>query len=573
MLTKLYAIIAKSNSRKAACSKLWQFFQSIIALMTQYSGHLKHCKKALKKLSEVNPKEERSCSECEKTFTLSKDLKRHNLEYHSSIPHPGRSSRTIDAGRASEGIGAISHKWTDIEPLQSHERMQKEEPLSSTEITEAVEAIACLQKHSIPRGMEADEKEHIKENAVKSAGERKSTEEANSRSFGSEETAKTKFLTNFKSRFADDNCCASSYLGQQRKAESNTCSKETSTKSIAPSSLPIKSDIFKTSALEIQRQCSKIRRARSMDSPIETKSRSGPHKIRYDSSEILATEPSIAKESDTNSRIKVTAIAKLRSYRSFDLNTFDAETDPTRNLDYEDVYPSSTLQADKIHLIKTDLSRLSSKSTPTLSQTFAPATDDETHQTNLVDKDAPAPQRAHRLLDEISPRSSYFEFFGSSDDVEGSSEYNSSRPNSTIHNECVNGAVSSALSVVQQALVDCAMVELNSIHLQEGYFRNRTNGGSSSGNIPTDQLHRLSSNGESNSGESRGSGHGHSSNGFNENNEESPGRNREVLGASSLRILDSRRLFACPFFKRNPDKHRRYKSCSGPGWKDIHRLK
>lgn len=31
--------------------------------------------------------------------------------------------------------------------------------------------------------------------------------------------------------------------------------------------------------------------------------------------------------------------------------------------------------------------------------------------------------------------------------------------------------------------------------------------------------------------------------------------------------------FACPFFKRNPTNHRAWRSCAGPGWDTIHRVK
>lgn len=31
--------------------------------------------------------------------------------------------------------------------------------------------------------------------------------------------------------------------------------------------------------------------------------------------------------------------------------------------------------------------------------------------------------------------------------------------------------------------------------------------------------------------------------------------------------------FACPFFKRKPEKHRKWRSCAGPGWKSVHRVK
>ena len=33
------------------------------------------------------------------------------------------------------------------------------------------------------------------------------------------------------------------------------------------------------------------------------------------------------------------------------------------------------------------------------------------------------------------------------------------------------------------------------------------------------------------------------------------------------------KLFACPFFKRNPHRYKRCRSCPGPGWVSVHRLK
>jgi hypothetical protein len=33
------------------------------------------------------------------------------------------------------------------------------------------------------------------------------------------------------------------------------------------------------------------------------------------------------------------------------------------------------------------------------------------------------------------------------------------------------------------------------------------------------------------------------------------------------------RKFACPYFKRNPKKYRKWTSCPGPGWDEVHRVK
>jgi hypothetical protein len=51
-----------------------------------------------------------------------------------------------------------------------------------------------------------------------------------------------------------------------------------------------------------------------------------------------------------------------------------------------------------------------------------------------------------------------------------------------------------------------------------------------------------------------------------------PNKRRQLTGVYSLPPLVDRK-FACPFFKRHPDKHRKWRSCSGPGWDTIHRLK
>lgn len=36
---------------------------------------------------------------------------------------------------------------------------------------------------------------------------------------------------------------------------------------------------------------------------------------------------------------------------------------------------------------------------------------------------------------------------------------------------------------------------------------------------------------------------------------------------------DDRKRFACPFFKYNPERFKEHRSCCGPGWLEIHRLK
>ncbi|KAK4235744.1 hypothetical protein C8A03DRAFT_17557 [Achaetomium macrosporum] len=54
------------------------------------------------------------------------------------------------------------------------------------------------------------------------------------------------------------------------------------------------------------------------------------------------------------------------------------------------------------------------------------------------------------------------------------------------------------------------------------------------------------------------------------------GRRKKAKRGSSAagvagRILSAK--FACPYFKRNPKKYRKWTSCPGPGWDEVHRVK
>jgi hypothetical protein len=50
--------------------------------------------------------------------------------------------------------------------------------------------------------------------------------------------------------------------------------------------------------------------------------------------------------------------------------------------------------------------------------------------------------------------------------------------------------------------------------------------------------------------------------------------NERKKRAPANRVLRSGgRYFACPFFQRDPEKYSQCRSCPGPGWKTVHRLK
>lgn len=54
-----------------------------------------------------------------------------------------------------------------------------------------------------------------------------------------------------------------------------------------------------------------------------------------------------------------------------------------------------------------------------------------------------------------------------------------------------------------------------------------------------------------------------------EGEEEQPRKKRP----DSAPVDDPKRKLACPFYRRNPERHKRHRSCAGPGWSTIHRLK
>jgi hypothetical protein len=51
------------------------------------------------------------------------------------------------------------------------------------------------------------------------------------------------------------------------------------------------------------------------------------------------------------------------------------------------------------------------------------------------------------------------------------------------------------------------------------------------------------------------------------------GRRRRGKQAEKAEVGGSTMKFACPYFQRNPKKYRKWTSCPGPGWEEVHRVK
>ena len=68
-----------------------------------------------------------------------------------------------------------------------------------------------------------------------------------------------------------------------------------------------------------------------------------------------------------------------------------------------------------------------------------------------------------------------------------------------------------------------------------------------------------------------GAGSKHNHNGGNEpndddNEDEAPPKGKKTKGVAVQRL-------ACPFYKRNPEKYKSERTCSGPGWRDVAKVK
>lgn len=54
--------------------------------------------------------------------------------------------------------------------------------------------------------------------------------------------------------------------------------------------------------------------------------------------------------------------------------------------------------------------------------------------------------------------------------------------------------------------------------------------------------------------------------------DDDPNKRRRMVSVSA-NLPPRMRKFACPYYRRNSDRHRKWRSCFGPGWDSIHRVK
>jgi hypothetical protein len=133
-----------------------------------------------------------------------------------------------------------------------------------------------------------------------------------------------------------------------------------------------------------------------------------------------------------------------------------------------------------------------------------------------------------------------------------------------------------ALANIRRDVVKLVVQELNGIstHAHESNAYGNTAGGQ----LPTQGMPTAGPSGENggsfggNAGANKRGARDRGEDNHEDREEGDPGKRRKLnTGAIHSSILRSR--FACPFYKRNPDNHQRWRSCRGPGWEEVRRVK
>lgn len=150
-----------------------------------------------------------------------------------------------------------------------------------------------------------------------------------------------------------------------------------------------------------------------------------------------------------------------------------------------------------------------------------------------------------------------------------------SRPNSerlSSESGSDSSLVSPLLDAQRRQMVDRLMAEFRDLLNQTIRARGRPSGEGSPGASPSASQGPRQNN-------SQGS-HGNRNQGWSRNqslsdNGEADGDGKSGEGSSAAGAPEVRlgRKFACPYFKREPRKHRKHRSCVGPGWTTVHRVK
>jgi len=133
------------------------------------------------------------------------------------------------------------------------------------------------------------------------------------------------------------------------------------------------------------------------------------------------------------------------------------------------------------------------------------------------------------------------------------------------------GLLSPVLGLARRRIIDRLMSEIHALLDQHIEFRSRSGSTESSHSQAPSPFLPDQSTKASSSGRKRPNDRGEGS----EIPGNDPGDNRSSkrLRISSPEPVIQPRKLACPYYKRSPRKHQKYRSCAGPGWMSCHRVK
>lgn len=118
-------------------------------------------------------------------------------------------------------------------------------------------------------------------------------------------------------------------------------------------------------------------------------------------------------------------------------------------------------------------------------------------------------------------------------------------------------------------VIDLIMRKIE-VNLRHAAYKHCTNNytSNSRGEISSSQTHRKSSQSSGPKRKSRNEG----SPPPDDNEDDGPSKRRRG-SAATVESSDTGARFACPFYKHDPDRYRNRRTCPGPGWPTVHRMK
>ena len=202
---------------------------------------------------------------------------------------------------------------------------------------------------------------------------------------------------------------------------------------------------------------------------------------------------------------------------------------------------------------------------------------------------APGPERYQSQIvvyrdgniHDVPSTSPQTEEYGDDTDAYGGEDSSESESEATQRSVSMNGRSSSEsgsdsslisplLDVHRQQTVDRLMAEFRDLLNQSIGIRSRP-ASTDPSTVPS-SAHQGS---ERNSSQTIRGNRGQNRSGSSPGNNQTGGDGNPAEDSEAVEPSDAHldRRLACPYFKREPRKHRKHRSCAGPGWTTVHRVK